>query len=190
MSGEIISFLFLRTLTDSGLSEVEASGSFSFSKFSKITYRNTLGLILKFSILNEEIDSLLKTRCWKAWIPNLSSKNVFISCRNKKLEELDDDDVLELKQHHTTTLQTTQSLKLDDNLSFIEEDNFDGHEQLHASINQYKLKHLGSARGMSEFRQFLADTSGAVLVKFWLDCEFYRDSMQDYDQIENMATRC
>ena len=114
---------------------------------------------------------------------------MFISCRNKKLEELDDDDVLELKQHHTTTLQTTQSLKLDDNLSFIEEDNLDGHEHLHASINQYKLKHLGSARGMSEFRQFLADTSGAVLVKFWLDCEFYRDSMQDYDQIENMATR-
>jgi hypothetical protein len=42
VSGEIITFLFLRTLTDSGLSEVEASGSFSFSKFSKITSRNKL----------------------------------------------------------------------------------------------------------------------------------------------------
>jgi hypothetical protein len=44
VSGEIITFLFLRTLTDSGLSEVEASGSFSFSMFSKITSHNTLRL--------------------------------------------------------------------------------------------------------------------------------------------------
>jgi len=45
LSGEIIS-LFLRTLTDSGLSEVKVSGSFSFSKFSKM---------LKFSNLNEKL---------------------------------------------------------------------------------------------------------------------------------------
>jgi len=79
LSGKIFIFLFLRTPTDSGLSEVEFSCSFIFSKFSKITYRNTLGLMLKFSNLNEKIDSLLKTRCWKAGIPNLSGKNVFIS---------------------------------------------------------------------------------------------------------------
>jgi hypothetical protein len=41
LSIEIIVFLFLRTLTDSGLTEVEVSGSFSFSKFSKITSRKT-----------------------------------------------------------------------------------------------------------------------------------------------------
>lgn len=118
---------------------------------------------------------------------------------NKKLEdvedeqedEVDEEDVLELKQHNTTTIQTNQSLKLDDNISFIDDnENFYENEELHASINQYKLKYLGSVRGMSEFREFLKDSpTGAVLIKFWLDCEFYRDSMQDYDQIENMATR-
>ena len=51
VSGEITTFLFLRTITDSGLSEVEVSCSFSFLKFSKITSRNTLGLMLKFSNL-------------------------------------------------------------------------------------------------------------------------------------------
>lgn len=42
---------------------------------------------------------------------------------------------------------------------------------------------------MTEFKEFLKGTFGHKLIKFWLDCEFYRDSMQDYDQIENMATR-
>jgi hypothetical protein len=42
---------------------------------------------------------------------------------------------------------------------------------------------------MNEFKEFLKPTSGFKLVKFWLECEFYRDSMQDYDEIENMATR-
>jgi len=42
VSGEIITFLFLRTLADSGLSEVEPSGSFSFSKSSKITSRDVI----------------------------------------------------------------------------------------------------------------------------------------------------
>jgi hypothetical protein len=63
-------------------------------------------------------------------------------------------------------------------------------DKVHASINQYKLKFLGSVRGMNDFRDFLKDTAnGDRFIKFWLDCEFYRDSMQDYDQIENMATR-
>jgi len=57
------------------------------------------------------------------------------------------------------------SVKLDDNISFIEddyedledeeEDLNDGDEGLHASINQYKLKFLGSVRGMLEFKEFL-----------------------------------
>lgn len=60
------------------------------------------------------------------------------------------------------------------------------------SINQYKEKFLGSVKGMNEFKEFLrneSEESGHRLLKFWLDCEFYRDSMQDYDEIENMATR-
>jgi len=71
VSGEITTFLFIRTLTDSGLSEVEVSGLFSFSKFSEITSLSTLGLMLKFSNLNEKIDSLPKTRCLNAGIPKL-----------------------------------------------------------------------------------------------------------------------
>lgn len=86
-----------------------------------------------------------------------------------------------------------QETKLDDNLSFCEEDlpndDFVENPNLHASINQYKLKFLGSVNGMREFCEFLRSTSGFRLLKFWLDCEFYRDSMQDYDQIDNMATR-
>ena len=61
--------------------------------------------------------------------------------------------------------------------------------EIHASINQYKSKFLGSVNGMNEFKEFLKETNGYQLLKFWFDCEFYRDSMQDYDQIENMATR-
>jgi len=74
VSGEITTFLFIRTLTDSGLSEVEVSGSFSFSKFSGITSPNILRLMLKVSNFNEKIDSLLNTRCWKAGITRSSSK--------------------------------------------------------------------------------------------------------------------
>ena len=86
-------------------------------------------------------------------------------------------------------------LKIDDNLSFIEDEDdateayIDYTEKIHASINQYKLKFLGSVSGMQEFKEFLRNTVGYRLIRFWLDCEFYRDSMQDYDQIENMATR-
>ena len=51
-------------------------------------------------------------------------------------------------------------------------------DELHASINQYKLKFLSSVKGMREFQEFLKPTSGDRLLRFWLDCEFYRDSMQ------------
>lgn len=97
------------------------------------------------------------------------------------------------EQDFDEEITKNQEIKLDDNLSFCEEDlpNDDLVENtnLHASINQYKLKFLGSVNGMREFIQFLRNTSGFRLLKFWLDCEFYRDSMQDYDQIDNMATR-
>ncbi len=63
-------------------------------------------------------------------------------------------------------------------------------DKVHASINQYKQKYLGSVRGLCEFRDFLkATNNGEIFMKFWLDCEFFRDSMQEYDEIENMATR-
>ena len=91
--------------------------------------------------------------------------------------------------------QNNPNLKLEGNLSFVDDDFEAGDEEnlesekFHASINQYKEKFMGSVNGMSEFKEFLKHTNGYRLVKFWLDCEFYRDSMQDYDDIENMATR-
>ena len=42
---------------------------------------------------------------------------------------------------------------------------------------------------MREFKNFLKETNGYRLLKFWLDCEFYRDSMQEYDQIVNISIR-
>lgn len=81
---------------------------------------------------------------------------------------------------------------IDDQLSINDDviDDIIEADKIHASINQYKMKFLGSVRGMNDFRDFLKFTSNCGrFIKYWLDCEFYRDSMQDYDQIENMATR-
>lgn len=105
-------------------------------------------------------------------------------------DEIEDDVNRDIKfnlkinlSHPTTAANENEDLADDEELIDID-------FNLHASINQYKLKFLGSVRGMNEFKEFLKSTNGGYrLLKFWLDCEFYRDSMQDYDQIENMATR-
>jgi hypothetical protein len=93
-------------------------------------------------------------------------------------------------------IDTNMNLRLDTNIMMTneEEDALTQNDtvdisKLHASISQYKQKFLGSVSGMNEFKEFLKPTSGHRLLKFWLDCEFYRDSMQDYDEIDNMATR-
>ena len=117
-----------------------------------------------------------------------TNENRHMSSKQKKPEA--DSVEYEEKNYHNTNM----SIKIDDNISFIEDEyetfeDFPDSEGIHASINQYKLKFLGSVKGMNEFKEFLKHTSGNKLIKFWLDCEFYRDSMQDYDQIENMATR-
>ena len=105
-------------------------------------------------------------------------------------DQYDDEDYINEAESAGDKMQ----LKIDDNLSFIEDEDdatdvYVDYEKLHASINQYKFKFLGSVSGMEEFKEFLKNTIGYRLIRFWLDCEFYRDSMQDYDQIENMATR-
>lgn len=103
-------------------------------------------------------------------------------------KEEEDEDDSEQDYDENDFVITENPIKLDDNLSYVEDDYIDSNS-LHASINQYKTKFLGSVSGMIEFKNFLKSTTGSRLFKFWLDCEFYRDSMQDYDQIENMATR-
>lgn len=103
----------------------------------------------------------------------------------------DDDDFSVEEENEIEDEPPTKEL-----LQFAKENGSNDNENdLYASINQYKLKFLGSVRGMNEFKNFLRKeatnnvNSGYRLLKFWLDCEFYRDSMQDYDEIENMATR-
>jgi hypothetical protein len=107
-----------------------------------------------------------------------------------------DDDIYDYEEEEISEQVEVQSKKFKDMLKITEtlsfNDNFTEYTdtyKVHASINQYKMKFLGSMTGMNEFKSFLQQTAGYKLLRFWLDCEFYRDSMQDYDQIENMATR-
>jgi hypothetical protein len=36
--------------------------------------------------------------------------------------------------------------------------------------------------GFELFRAFLSGTSGAILLDFWLDCENFKDTMEDFDE--------
>jgi hypothetical protein len=42
---------------------------------------------------------------------------------------------------------------------------------------------------MEEFISFLSDTAGIHLANFWLDCEYFKDSMQDFDEVECLSAR-
>ena len=42
---------------------------------------------------------------------------------------------------------------------------------------------------MDSLHDFLQDTAGARLLSFWLDCEFFKDTMEDFDEQEVNATR-
>jgi hypothetical protein len=121
---------------------------------------------------------------------NLSEKKTKFVKNSKAKDESDDynenDELYSLNEDDNdddaTLHRSENDFSIDEDLSVT--------GKVHASINQYKQKYLGSVRGLREFRDFLKTTNnGQVFLKFWLDCEFFRDSMQDYDQIENMATR-
>lgn len=91
-----------------------------------------------------------------------------------------------------------------------DEDNDDVGElglQIQSSSNQLKFKYLGeilsidekilidrcfigSFKGMQAFVQFLRTTKGGYdLYRFWMDCEFFKDTMAGLDQIENVVAR-
>lgn len=36
--------------------------------------------------------------------------------------------------------------------------------------------------GFEQYREFLRDTTGFVLLDFWLDCENFKDTMEDFDE--------
>ncbi|XP_074646346.1 uncharacterized protein LOC141902488 [Tubulanus polymorphus] len=65
--------------------------------------------------------------------------------------------------------------------------NLEGKHQM--TYQQMKEEALGSAVGLREFFNFLSGTAGKKMADYWLDCEFYKDSMEDFDEIRNVATR-
>lgn len=42
---------------------------------------------------------------------------------------------------------------------------------------------------MEGFKEFLSDTAGIHLLNFWLDCEYFKDAMENFDEIVNMDIR-
>ena len=42
---------------------------------------------------------------------------------------------------------------------------------------------------MTEFQNFLEGTNGMHLLHFWLDCEEFKDTMEDYDDDINFVKR-
>ena len=42
---------------------------------------------------------------------------------------------------------------------------------------------------MEGFKEFLKDTAGNQLINFWLDCEYYKDAMENFDEVVNMDIR-
>ena len=42
---------------------------------------------------------------------------------------------------------------------------------------------------MDQFRNFLGGTAGRDMLQFWIDCEKFKDVMEDFDDLELMVTR-
>lgn len=42
---------------------------------------------------------------------------------------------------------------------------------------------------MEDLKEFLSDTAGIHLLNFWLDCEDFKDTMEDFDEVANVETR-
>ena len=42
---------------------------------------------------------------------------------------------------------------------------------------------------MNQFEQFLHNTAGQALLQFWLDCENFKDAIEEYDESECFAMR-
>ncbi|XP_064623262.1 uncharacterized protein LOC135485317 isoform X4 [Lineus longissimus] len=57
------------------------------------------------------------------------------------------------------------------------------------TYQEMKESVLGSNLGIEEFISFLSDTAGIHLTNFWLDCEYFKDSMQDFDEVQSLSAR-
>ncbi|ESO83511.1 hypothetical protein LOTGIDRAFT_236545 [Lottia gigantea] len=61
--------------------------------------------------------------------------------------------------------------------------------RLKMTFQQMKEQVIGTYVGMESFKEFLNDTTGVHLLNFWLDCEYFKDSMEDYDEEVFIETR-
>nr|XP_011425853.2 regulator of G-protein signaling 22 isoform X2 [Crassostrea gigas] len=61
--------------------------------------------------------------------------------------------------------------------------------RLKMSLQQLKEQVLGKQNSMEGFKEFLSDTAGIHLLNFWLDCEYFKDAMENFDEIVNMDIR-
>ena len=61
---------------------------------------------------------------------------------------------------------------------------------LSASLNKSFLSFsLFQYAGVEAFKSFLENTSGLHLLNFWLDCEFYKDMMEDENEVSCVEQR-
>lgn len=49
------------------------------------------------------------------------------------------------------------------------------------SLQQLKEQILGTQEGMEGFKDFLSNTAGYALLNFWVDCEYYKDAMENFE---------
>ncbi|XP_014767812.1 uncharacterized protein LOC106867448 [Octopus bimaculoides] len=61
--------------------------------------------------------------------------------------------------------------------------------RLQMTLHDVKRHIMGSHRGMKAFKQFLTHTAGIHLYNFWLDCEEFKDTMEEYIDSVNIQKR-
>ncbi|XP_052766652.1 uncharacterized protein LOC128207645 isoform X4 [Mya arenaria] len=61
--------------------------------------------------------------------------------------------------------------------------------RLKMTFQQLKEHTLGQFQGMEDFKVFLSGTAGKQLVNFWLDCEYFKDSMEKFDAVAIVEER-
>ncbi|XP_069117342.1 regulator of G-protein signaling 22-like isoform X3 [Argopecten irradians] len=61
--------------------------------------------------------------------------------------------------------------------------------RLKMSLQQLKEQALGSYGGMEAYKEFLKGTAGDQLINFWLDCEYYKDTVENFDELSQNDIR-
>ncbi|KAL5009301.1 hypothetical protein ScPMuIL_014882 [Solemya velum] len=61
--------------------------------------------------------------------------------------------------------------------------------RLKITLQEMKEQVLGMSLGMEAYRNFLVGTAGEHLYNFWLDCEYFKDTMENFDEETNNNVR-